>query len=138
MADAQSHRLSKQIRSRVRVGQSMPEVLTAAEDALTAQGPRVTPPYFINAHCGKRFWTLLRESQPDVGVAFRLSGGYLNLDGPLPPSQAPVFHAVASKTEALGFVEAQGRGCIVSVDAGKNQLVLTVDDNGRVATIAPP
>jgi hypothetical protein len=132
----QIRQLTDRLRPRLQVGQSMPEVLTAAEDTLAEL---VTRPffmtYFLTAACPDRLWAIQREAGPDGGAAFSIVGPSVGFGPASSPSPAAGRRPLA-KDEAFRFADAHARGCTVSVDAG--QLVFTVGNDGKVASIAPP
>src|SRR5947208_26372 len=71
--EAQMRRVAIEMRSRLRVGQSMPEVLTAAEEAVAKQRPW-TPAYMADFTCGERYWWLVRWRASDHSTQFHLAG----------------------------------------------------------------
>jgi hypothetical protein len=103
----------------------MPEVLAAAEGALTAQG--VLLPcnafmyYVVTVHCEDRSWFLLRDWGPDDRAEFRLH------------ASGSETTTTSSADQAFRFAEANARGCTVDVHPGG--VVFTVGDDGRVTAI---
>ena len=123
----QTRWLWEEIRSRLHPGQSMPEVLTAVEEALDVQRIPATRccfmTYFMTAECGDRFWALSRDSGRGGAAEFRILEPQVRSEGHLTTSQA------------FRFVEANANGCTVDVNAGR--VVFTVGDDGKVEAMAP-
>jgi len=131
----QMHWVSESIRSRIHPGQTISEVLSAAEATLAAQGVltsrRALMTYMVTVHCDDRLWSLWRDSGRDGGAEFRIH--VAGSDTPLHslPERVP-----PTRDEVFRFAEANARGCTVHVSA--NGIVVTVGDDGRVAEIEPP
>jgi hypothetical protein len=129
------HWLADGIRSRIHPGQSMPEVLAAAEEALLAPGiwapGRSFRYYLVTVNCEDRLWALWRDWGSDGRAEFRIH--VAGSDTPLPsfPERVP-----PTLDEVFRFAEANARGC--AVDVSPSDIVLTVGDDGRVAEIKPP
>jgi hypothetical protein len=129
------HWLAEGIRSRVHQGQSMPEVLAAAEEALAAAQGVLVPGnsfmyYLVTVHCEDRLWSLWRDSGGDGGAEFRVH--VAGSDTPLPsfPERVP-----PTRDEVFRFAEANARGCTVHISPG--EFGFTIGDDGRVGTLQP-
>jgi hypothetical protein len=120
--------LAEGIRSRIHRGQSMPEVLAAAEEAIVAQG--VLAPgnsfmyYAVTVHCEDRSWWLLRDWGRDDRAEFRLH---------VAGSETRV---TSSPDQTFRFAEANANGCTVDIQPGG--IVFALGDDGRIAAIEPP
>jgi hypothetical protein len=132
--------LSDGLRSRVRVGQSMSQVLAAAEETLAVQGILTMRPnvktYFMAIDCGEAFWSLWRDSGRDGRAAFRMHVFDASARSETGSSSSPATkRAPLTRDEAFIFADANASGCTVSVDA--DRLRFTIGNDGKVAAIEP-
>jgi hypothetical protein len=127
--------LSTEIRSRVRVGQSMTEVLTVAEEGRAKQGPMPMADYVIHTLCEDSYWLLLREPRGRGRAQFRLFGRNYDPSG----DGSQKVDRVLSKADALVHVDANARGCTARVRViAADEVVLAIADDGTVEAIKPP
>ena len=131
----QMHCVSESIRSRIHRGQSMPEVLSAAEKALAAQGVltsrRALMTYVVSVHCEDQLWLLWRDPGGDGRAEFRIHVAGSEAGHASFRERAPL-----TTDEVFRLAEANARGCTVHI--GPGGLEFAVGDDGRVAAVEPP